>query len=107
MIRHISIFQLKKEDENSGREHARELVNLLKQISSELPEALHYEAAVNISVPPKELPKGAPLFGDVMQCMDFPDMRTALRYPTHPAHIRLMKETKELVEQVMVIEFEV
>lgn len=107
MIRHISIFQLKKETGRSYQKHAQELVELLLQVAVELPEALHYKAAVSVAVPAKELPKGAPVFGDVVQCMDFADLQTALQYPDHPAHIRLMEDTKEWVEQVTVIEFEV
>lgn len=107
MIRHISIFYLKKENAALYQKQAKELVTLLKKMPEDIPETAHSTVEMNLIIPPQELPEGGPLFGDVVQMIDFADREAADRYPSHPAHIRMMQITDGWIDHVAAIDFEI
>lgn len=105
MIRHISMFFLKEDDKELRIKKAEDLVFLLKKLPDEIPEITQCTVGMNLTVPPQILSEGAPLFGDVVQIIDFAEPEAVYHYPVHPAHLRLIELTDEWIEQVTAIDF--
>lgn len=105
MIRHISMFFLNEDDKKLHIKKAENLVSLLKKLPDEIPEITQCTVGMNLTVPPQILPEGAPLFGDVVQIIDFSEQEAANHYSVHPAHLRLIELTDEWIEQVTAIDF--
>ena len=103
MVRHVSIFFLKEQTQ----ENIEKMLQALRRATDAYPGVVHSTVAQAIA-PERALPRGqGPAFGDVVQIIEFDSLRRAEDYPMSPAHLALMQETSELVQNVSVVDFEI
>lgn len=103
MIRHISIFFLKKD---RTKEEYRAFEKALEDMEALLAPIRGYASGRDcMSRPPSGL-TGVPEFGDVAQVIDFADRAAAENYAVHPAHRKLTEEYGGLIERVVAVDFE-
>ena len=98
MFRHISVFKVKNEAE------VAHMAALLKEAGETCPSVLHSEVGLNFT----QLEPGAPgpLFGDIVQIIDFRTKEECLAWPSTPEHMKLLKEGPEMF-QVMAADYEI
>lgn len=104
MVRHISIFFLKKNENVTAKEKAY-VEKLLLQLKQELDDVADYRVGTQCLPVPPTGTAGVPLFGDIVQSIDFTDIRAAESYPQQPGHRRLVEKTQDFVEKVVSIDF--
>lgn len=103
MIRHISIFFLKKENK---KENILDIKERLARLGGELCGVLAYHVGEHAGPKPPEGTPGAPEFGDLIQMIDFADAAAAGAYPEHPGHLALAAATDGYVEKVVAMDIE-
>lgn len=97
MIRHISIFYVKK---NTDYEKNIEcLERELQRMEPQIEGAAEYYSGKNLTRIPENM-EGIPLFGDCVQVIDFLSQEYADLYPASEAHIALQKKVGGLIEKV-------
>ena len=101
MVRHISIFFIKKE----MRGNIPELLELFRKCTENV-KAEAYMTGVDCMPRPADKMPGLPEFGDLVQIIDFSEQKEAEQYPDHPAHKVLMEKIGEAVEKVVAIDIE-
>ena len=98
MVRHISIFFLKKEKEKSW------VIEKLKELEHRLNEVSGYAVGLDCLERPTERTPELPEFGDIVQMIDFDTAEAATAYPNQPGHMKLMEEIGEYIEKVIAID---
>lgn len=101
MIRHIAIFQLKDDQ----KDQLNKLTQLLELVAEDQ-TILASHIGICDQVPVRRANVG-PVFGDVVQVIDFADEASAKSYPQSPGHCQLLKESRSFVQQVTAIDFPV
>lgn len=103
MIRHISIFELKNEWKENG---TQKLISLLEEVAS-CKLIQKSVIGINITRIPKTAGIETPVFGDVIQSIDFRDRYAAAAYPRSIEHQNLLEQSKHMIEHVTAIDFEI
>lgn len=106
MIRHISVFFLKEDSVDFKKAaNIKKLEELLLEIPKKMEGIADYKVGINSS---PLLPKGileVPEFGDIVQIIDFNEEEAAKGYPRHPAHVEFIKQSKNIIEKVVAIDY--
>ena len=101
MIRHISIFAV-----NDRKTDVPVLLDMLLAVQRDCPLACGGMVAPSAQVTPPLLDVDeGPVFGDVIQVLDFPDQDAAAGYPSCEAHLELLKKSPPMIRQVTAIDF--
>ncbi len=103
MIRHISIFFFKKEIEEKTKKNVKKT---LMELEGKLTGVVNYHVGEHCLPQPVHRADTTPLFGELVQMIDFTDREMAEKYPQSEAHVRMLKETCLYIEKVVVIDFE-
>lgn len=103
MIRHISVFFLKKEDKEANLAAMKER---LMYLGEELSRVKAYHVAEHAGEKPDADIPGVPEFGDLAQIIDFADAEAAAAYPHSPAHMALAAACGEYIERVVAMDIE-
>lgn len=100
MVRHISMFFIKKEKKEARRLIIKKLQELEKKLGNITDYILGSDCMERFT---REIP-GVLEFGDIVQIIDFETVEEATAYPQNPGHIKLMEEVGEYVEKVTAID---
>lgn len=103
MIRHISIFFFK---EGVTEEEKKNIEKTLVELGGKLTGVADYHVGVHCLPRPMHNADASPLFGELVQMIDFEDREVAERYPQNEAHMKMLAETCLYVEKVVVIDCE-
>lgn len=101
MIRHISLFRLLPDCTDADRQR---LIDALETVGETCPlvsrsEVGSSEAPLHLSIP------DGPVFGDVVQILDFDTKEDLDAYPGSEAHLLLREKTDRLIEQVFAMDY--
>lgn len=112
MYRHISIYKLKAPVTTDDKvrfvgylEEATASCELVVASEVGVAEQMAGEDAARDGVAFAPSPEGAPLFGDIVQIVDFATRDDADAYPAHSAHRELFAKTSALVDRVFAIDY--
>ena len=104
MVRHISVFFLKKDATQGEKEFVEKS---LRELEGQLTEAACYWVGKSCVAPPPAEDVGTPDFGDFVQVIEFETHEAATEYPMHPGHQMLKDKIASVVERVVAIEVEI
>lgn len=96
MIIHIAMYQLK------NKEKKQEMIQKLKTMET---CPLIQKNIVKDTCFPQLSSLPSPLFGDVVHIATFKTIEDAANYPESQAHLQLMKETNDDVQEIMTMDF--
>ncbi len=103
MVRHISIFFFKKEVEEKAKKN---VMKTLVDLEGKLKGVVNYHVGEHCLPQPVHRTDTTPLFGELVQMIDFTDREMAEKYPQSEEHMKMLKETCLCIEKVVVIDFE-
>lgn len=108
MIRHISIFTFFDESANgkTKEENIQAVLSYLKDIPSLYPPIRRYQVGRSLVCLPAG-PEEAPLFGDLVQIVDYDTVEDANGYLPSDAHRKLQEMGSLTIRKVTVIDFEI
>ena len=106
MIRHISMFIFKDLPEKA--ENIAAVRSYLEKIPAMNQSIRDQQVYTTVPGPEPDLPEGAsPLFGDLVQIIDFDTVKDAQDYPASKAHMDLVALSDPMLKHVAAMDFEV
>lgn len=109
MIRHISVFTLVENAPNgkTKQENIETICKYLETVPELYPVIVNSQVGVSIGGDAPDLPEGAaPIFGDIVQILDFHTVEDANGYPPSKAHTNLVEFSNPMLDKVTAIDFE-
>lgn len=103
MIRHVSVFFFK---EGVTEEEKKDVERTLVELEKRLTGIVDYHVGVHCLPQPVHKADDTPMFGELVQIIDFENRDVAERYPQNEAHMKMLAATCSYIEKVVAIDFE-
>lgn len=104
MIRHISVFTVNTQHKEENISALVKMLLIVQKTCSFACGGMVMRSVENNIEPPNV--EDDPIFGDVIQILDFLDKDSAAQYPSCAAHLELLKKSLPIVDQAATIDFE-